>query len=769
MKTIVIAPYEAHRILFKEYRKNDLFSDTKFITLDELIANTTYSFSLDAVRYLIKKLNISFNVARRYLNVLIYLKEEYKNQKYSHLYALKDELIENNLLIKNDLFSYELTNARIDVCYYAKSNPFLKKLLDGYEVNYRNDFTSHHDYHKFPNSDDQLFTIFNEIESLLNNGVKPEKIFIYGLTKDDKAIFDRLVKNYGLNVNGAYKKKLIDLPIVRNIILNYDGDNATLKKRVDELDEYKEDIKQFLNDYLIDDISLDLQKSVLYEAAEISSIKEDVYATAIKAINLPIIDDDEYLFFLNYAQGMAPILRKDDDFLDDLDKANLGITTSEEINIALNDEFIMYLKQKGNIYLAYPNLNSSKPLLVSPLVKRLDQHVINEHKDLNIYSFFEAKLQLANLYDIRRKYIYEHPFLKGYEDNLSISYQDYKPDYNGVNHFNEFNNLTLSYSQINNYIKCSYKYYLNYVLKLDELESTFMMAFGSLAHEVLASIDSSSSFDEIYEHAFNNHVEEFNDSNLVFLIRLKDELRKTFNFVKESEKACVNGSFIREEPVDIKVSDNIKLVGRIDKIVLSGDSKQYASIIDYKSGSETFNFNNLDYGFSLQLPIYSYIFKNLSSFSDKKLIALATERIISDAASQYSYVNDDSYFASVRLNGIFLKDDDALSSLDRALKDKPKSSQFISSVGYKSDGGFAKPKGFPRLQEEQFFTDIADTAHNFINLVGEEILKNNFSINPKIIKGKNESCQYCPFRDICFRNYTNYVVLSALEEDENGD
>ena len=51
------------------------------------------------------------------------------------------------------------------------------------------------------------------------------------------------------------------------------------------------------------------------------------------------------------------------------------------------------------------------------------------------------------------------------------------------------NELTLSYSSIDNYYKCAFKYYLNNILKIDEFEETFYTIIGSLFHYVLSKMN----------------------------------------------------------------------------------------------------------------------------------------------------------------------------------------------------------------------------------------------------------------------------------------
>ena len=48
----------------------------------------------------------------------------------------------------------------------------------------------------------------------------------------------------------------------------------------------------------------------------------------------------------------------------------------------------------------------------------------------------------------------------------------------------------------------------------------------------------------------------------------------------------------------------------------------------------------------------------------------------------------------------------------------------------------------------------------------EMICNCNFEISPKIIKGINQSCRFCEFKECCFVNFNNYKYLDNQEISE---
>lgn len=762
-KTIIVAPYEAHRLLFKQYRKDDLFLDVKFLTLDDIVNNFTFPLTNEAIKYIVKRLKVSFSQAKNYLNIIRLLPKGEVDVKYDKLYSLKKELIDNELVSFNTLFDYELSNAHLEVHYYSKTNPYLKKFLHKYDVHYNENSLPNLYINEYTNNDDQLIDVFNQIEELLYQGVPSSKIFIYGLMEDDEPIFNRLIKNYHLNVNNAYPTHIYDVSNVSTLIYNFNGDISTLLSSIVD-SSYKESIIAFFKEYYIEGIDISLQKMVYLERAKSLIISSTYYVDALGVISKPIIGQDEYVFVLNYAQGIVPVLTKDDDVIDDEDKSALEIPTSEEINVSINDEFALYLSI-GHIYLCYPKQNYSNKLRLSPLASRFGQKIARQSFDRRkkIYSSSEARLQYANLLDFKRKYIYTDPLLDSYQKQLLIPYLEYDPSFKGVNHFLSLNLLTLSYSQVNEFSKCAYKYYLNHVLHLERSENTFAMAFGVLSHDILDNIESSLSYEELFDHLYKNNKNKFEDTNEVFLPRLKEEFKKTFDFVKDFEKQVSNASFIREKDYTVSLNDNILLTGRIDKLIISGIDNNHVTIIDYKSGSETFKEEDLAYGLSMQLPVYALIFSKHEDFLNKTLVGLAIEPLLNEDAKKIYEKDIDSFDKKLRFNGRFLADLSILRELDSYLENG-KSSKYLTGVMVKVDGSLSSKNS---LYTPLAFEQLALLAHNYLLTVGENILANNFFINPKIVKGKNISCLYCPYRDICFRTNKQFVFISnETKEDE---
>ena len=132
---IVICPNQTSRILIKKYRKSDVFSNVKFYSRETFLKKCTYRYDLEAVKYLIKNYDLSLKIAKQYLRNIIYLKDydESIHLPFKYLFDIKQELIDNNLLIEDTLFKYQMNNAHIDIAYYSKNDPVIAFCLKNHK------------------------------------------------------------------------------------------------------------------------------------------------------------------------------------------------------------------------------------------------------------------------------------------------------------------------------------------------------------------------------------------------------------------------------------------------------------------------------------------------------------------------------------------------------------------------------------------------------------------------------------------------------------
>ena len=234
----------------------------------------------------------------------------------------------------------------------------------------------------------------------------------------------------------------------------------------------------------------------------------------------------------------------------------------------------------------------------------------------------------------------------------------------------------------------------------------------------------------------------------VLLLKLKEELLQNINLLqKQLEESDYNKRSCEEEfQINIENEKDVVLTGKIDKIMAytdKKDNKTYNYIVDYKTGNPSVNFDNLQYGLNMQLAIYMYILKNSNSYKDNLLTGCYLQKILEDDLTK----------EEIKLDGYTYNDSTIISKMDHNYL----TNSFISGLQ-------RNPKRkFSPEQYEEIINTVDEKIHEAI-----QTIKNaEFNINPKIVKGKNISCEHCKFKDICYKSYKDSIIISQEEGEEN--
>lgn len=758
---IVICPNQTSRILMKKYRQSDVFSNVKFYSRETFLKKCTYRYDLETVKYLIKNYDLSLKIAKQYLRNIIYL-EDYNERihlPFKYLFDIKQDLIDNNLLIEDSLFKYQMNNAHIDIAYYSKNDPVIAYCLKNHndysfiDVLKDNDYAS--TYNVFENNDDELYFVINKIEDLLKHqGIKPNKIRLFNFVEDDEIIIDRFRDNYHFNIDNAFEKNIASINQSKSILSNFDGTLDSLINNINFDEDGAFDLSNCIESFYIEGLSKDKQISVYKDAFKTVLRSPIKHKDALKVINDPFVDKDEYLFILNYAQGKFPTFKKDDEFLSDDEKKILNIPISEEINDAISDYYKTALKGDGNIVLCYINHDFSAKYSPSFFVDALKQKEIYAPTIETIYSQKEANIKCAKLLDVKTKYHRIDPYLESLEKSVDISYGNYDSQINNLDIFDDKSKLELSYSQIKVFVECQYKYYLDYVLNIDPKDENINLVLGDLFHKMLENKQKYATFDENYAANYQNYINKLSETEKIFLKRMKEEFKYSYQYIESHDDNVKKGDEKNEYQVSIYLG-NTKIVGKIDKIMES--DSQYLSIIDYKLSSEKFNENEFnEYSRSSQLPIYSYFVKNDKYFKDKEVINLLISPLVVSDNKKLSFEDNENRDKMRQLIGISLNEKNKLETFSSDFS-------YYGSVSVTKKGDFTKRSAvYSKVKIDEF----ADKAEDLIKTVDKKVRANEFIINPKYKSSFDNSCKFCHYHDICFKNFKQYVYLNKGGSDD---
>ena len=410
-----------------------------------------------------------------------------------------------------------------------------------------------------------------------------------------------------------------------------------------------------------------------------------------------------------------------------------------------------------NLYISYRLKSDTSEFYPSAIFEELNVKINKPTINLEeSYSSSYNKLKMASLLDDLKNYNKKSNELMLLTSNYDYSnYLSYSHKFSNINNFNY--EPILSYTSINNYFECAFKYYLSNVLKIDEFSESFSQKVGNIYHFILRYHEESK---ESLKNTLQKQLEEanFTPKELVLWKPLEEYL---FNFIDVLKEQKLFTDFKDEEHEKkyefIVPNTNITIKGFIDKIIsFNKDGITYNALIDYKTGNPDISIKNLKYGLGMQLPFYLYLL--LNSDNKNKVVGFYLQKLMAyNLHVKPGESLEESKKESLKLEGYTTNDEDILKHLDRSYEN----SELIKNLKVTKNGFYR----FAKIVSDNEILEINKQVENNIKEAYTNITKGNFTINPKVIKDENVSCKFCPFSDVCFKNSNDIIYLGG-EEDE---
>ena len=744
---------------------NNKMLNIKIMSLNELIKKYTFDYNEKTIYYLMKKENIKYDIAKNYIKNIYYIENKnYNNKKLDKLVNIKKYLEENNLLIYDNLFKNYIKNKKIYI-YNKSLNKYEEKILNEIkketeiiilEENKNNYIPT---IHEFGNITEEITFVAENICELINNNIDINKIKLINVKDDYINEIKKIFKFYNIPIN-INKKNIYGTKIIQDFINNYNDDIEKSLKYIEENYNLKNETNNkiynklinVLNEYTWCDNYLDIKELVINKLKNTSL--EEKLDNAIEITDLENITD-EYVFIMNFNQGSIPKIYKDEEYIDDITLEKLNLNTSIENNIIEKEKTIKLIKNIKNCVITYKLKTPFSSFYPSSIIEDLNKKIIKDHEFNNIsYSEMNDKINLTKKLDNLIKFNIKDETLETLYSNYEIPYNTYDNKYTKIDKNDLLNyidnKLLLSYSSLDNYYHCAFKYYINNILKLNPYEETFYTIIGSLFHHVL---ENTLKNNDDYKKYWDEYISTLTLSNKEkFFI---DNLEETCKFTVETIKKQLEYSSLDqtkyEEKIYINKDKNTKVtfMGIIDKLMYKEeDEETILAVVDYKTGSTSIDLNKTIYGLSMQLPIYLYLAQN-SGLKNVKIAGFYLQNII----------NKENNENNLKLNGYSTSKKDILEQFDSSYEN----SNVIKSMRTKSDGEFYS---YAKTLNETEINNLINLVDKKIEEGSTNILDANFKINPKKINGINIGCEFCKFKDICFKKEKDMVNLTEQDYKE---
>ncbi len=769
--TIIICENNYKKYILKELSEKKLFLNIKFFSKKEFFNEYLFKYNERTLAYLINKYNYKVDIAKMYLNNLYNIEnKKYSNEKLQFLTNLKEELNEKKLLTYNENFKNTLKDKNILVIGYPYLEKYELDIFNKLNANVINDKENYnHKYiYEFKTQEEEINYVCKSICKLLESGIDINKIKLVGINEDYYNDLNRIFSFYNIPIKIGNGETLYSNIITQKFLSNY---TSNQEKNIEFIKNDNPDIVKKIinicNKYVFESDALKVKKLII----------EDLKNTKVDNFNLKnyieIVDlfspiTSEYIFLMNFNIGSMPITFKDEEYITDNIKNELNINSINEKNKIYKNSTINKINNIKNLTITYKLKNSKNEFYPSSLVNEMNLEVKNIDNDiLNSYSYLNDIITYAKMEDNYRKYNTIEDNYNIYKNSLgNISYNTYNNEFSGINNndLKEYldNKLTLSYSSLNNYNKCAFKYYIANILKLDKYEETFETFIGSLFHDILEKCFNNNL---IVEEEINNYIlnskKELNIKERFFINKITKDIKFVINALnKQKEYTNLDKSSYEKNIVIDKSRDIlVEFTGFIDKILYKENDKEtLVSIIDYKTGSVDIELKYLPYGLSLQLPIYLYLVKKSNLFMNPKFIGFYLQYILDkDILRDIHKDYEEEKYNNLKLMGYSNSDIHSLVEFDNTYEN----SKLIKGMKTKVSGEFSTYAKV--LNNEEIDKIISLTENNIDNSI-DNILEGNFKINPKKIGyEKDMGCLFCKFKDICYKKEEDYIILNEID------
>ena len=534
----IICPNNVKEILLKDLSKDNFKIHVKFITKQELLKNVYFDYDYRAIQYIHDKHKCHFDNAKEIIDNLYNIKNG--TEKLNNLVDIYNDLCEKKLLKFNKLFPLTFKGYSVYVMGYSKDDIELKIALDKLNLSYEyitNDSTIYpHKVIKFDNIEEEVLYVFNQIGYLVERGVSLNNIYFYSVPSEYELFIKKFSHYYNIPVEGITSIYLYDSPIYKkytSLLLEIGYKEAY--KKIEETIKYDSlGVLERLSSVLINLSILNKDKEellgILNYVAKNTKLRNHTYKESIKICNdHSIISDNDYVFMLGFSLGIYPVVNKDIDYLTDEEKTIINRNTSTILNSISYSSLVNFINSTKNLTITFKSKLDKQEFYVSLLKDNLDMDEEKGVIDNVRYSVDYAKFETANYKDLYYKYHTISKYIDEFKD--SLNYKSFSHLYKGVEP-NKDGDLCLSYTQINEYYKCSFMFFVKRILKANIFEESFELKFGKLCHTILedslvkeVNIDE---YEELIKSMFTTNKELF--FTRLLLPQMVDVLKKIKEF-----------------------------------------------------------------------------------------------------------------------------------------------------------------------------------------------------------------------------------------------
>ena len=350
-------------------------------------------------------------------------------------------------------------------------------------------------------------------------------------------------------------------------------------------------------------------------------------------------------------------------------------------------------------------------------------------------------------------------------------------------------NPSISYSNLEKYLKCAFSYYCDQVLFLRDTKRAIFEAnnIGSFVHAILekfwiaatkdGTLDLSLSderIDEIVESAVNEHLSVLlgsgtavsNKTKHLFIRLRRLSLLLIGSIIKEFKDSDFRPAFFElslgkpNDPIrslSFKLNDgsHVHINGKVDRVDLyrSKEGQVYVRVVDYKTGSKSFSLSDVKEGFNMQMLLYLFAICDSKNPEAKTLLGIEGTAEQIPAGVQYlssqignvsidDFLSDEEVYKNVegRLSrtGLLLNDGEVLSAMSKSADKSILCGATVKNGTF--EGKF--------LASSDAFKEIKDDISKTVSAIVQS-MKDGYAHARPAVRNGSSPCNYCSKKRIC--------------------
>lgn len=747
----------------------------KFLSINEIKKNTYGVSNECAIKLGLDNFNYDYPTIKTFLN---YIKSGINVEVNEDINKYYNLLIENNFLLVEKDYKLIFKDKLVLFLGFEKDDIEINHLISKLNItnftfiNLSEIFDKKEIFvRKYLRVDEEIHDVFIRIIDLLNNSEKVSNIQIVTDFNRNYFYLNLYSKLLKLELNFKDRDSLYETKIAKTIEKNIDKlSEETIKNYDDGSDEYNLIVKylSFYDFYNLTNKYVNY-KAILSDVLLSSFIESE----GIVVTNKFNFDIDKRTFLIGFDDSFFSKIAKNNEFFDDNVKILNNLNSSEIVNKENNKLLLNYLMAMNKLELYYGKSDGENKSEISyylsiiyPDSNDYNSHIIDRLFYNYDYSKSIALSYYSYYYELARQYKERTTFYYMYDQSISKMLTRYDNQYKGIsNRVNKY--YKISYTQLNEFFSCPFKFYASRVLGLNTFEDNFYLNAGNFIHEIMEKVyDNDFDFEKVFDSLLLKNKNKFNNIELLYLDKLKNAAKIiTDRLIAEKENSFIAKTFSERE-FNIPINDKYILNGKVDSILIAENNDRKAvQIIDYKTGETELNLSKNIYGLGLQLPIYSYFLEKDKEFKEINIQGIYYINFISKILFDYDNDQIDLIKKKFLKNGAFTNSIDDLKLFEPKIIDYL-DSKTIDKLGISKDGEIKKANIFDFSKPIKIMNEIYPCLiDQNIKVFIDYIENNKYPVSPFYDSETNNSfsCNFCEYKDLCFVNKKNRRIKETLE------